>query len=70
MEETILLMTFVNVAGDKTTIRFNGVRPNITKAEVDALGNHIVDKTILAYKNSNFAEYASAQIQTILTVDL
>ena len=70
MDETKLLMTFENSIGDKTTIKISGARPNITKAEADALGNQIINKTIFSYKNADLTKYVGAQIETTHTEDL
>ena len=67
MDEVKLIMTFENSSGDKTMINISGVRPDITKTEVDALGNFLVDKTIFSYKNSSLTKYTGAQVQTIHT---
>jgi len=70
MDETKLLMNFENSAGNKMTIKIGDVRPDITKAETDALGNHIVNKSIFSYKNANLTVYVGAQIETTHIEDL
>ena len=64
MDEITLLMSFENVSGDKTTLKIGGVKPDITIEEVEALGNHIIEKTIFKYKNSHLSKFLGAQVET------
>ncbi|MCL2321907.1 MAG: DUF2922 domain-containing protein [Oscillospiraceae bacterium] len=67
MDETKLLITFENAAGDKTVINISGVRPDVTRLEVVALANQIIGKTIFSYKNAFLTKYVSSQVQTTHT---
>ena len=64
MDEVKLVMNFENTAGIKTTVTLTDVRPDISKAEVDALANQIINKSILSYKNSDIVKYNGSQIYT------
>ena len=44
--EYSLAMTFLTVAGEKSTLSISGVKPTITKDEVNALMDTIISKNI------------------------
>ncbi len=69
MEKYVLSMIFENIEGEKVKVRINDVRPDITSAEVETLGNKIVEKDAILGKKLKLASYISAELeQTIVEI--
>ena len=60
--EYSLAMTFLTVAGLKTTLSVSGVKPTITEAETNALMNTIIAKNIFQTSSGDLVKKANAQL--------
>lgn len=60
--EHSLYMTFLTDLGLKSSLRISGVKPAITKDEVNALMNTIIAKNIFKTDSGNLATKSSAQV--------
>ncbi|GFZ30367.1 hypothetical protein CSC2_08930 [Clostridium zeae] len=60
--EYTLSLTFINATGDKASLSIAGVKPDITKAEVNALMDTIITKDIFENKGVSLASKYSAQL--------
>ena len=60
--EFTLSMTFTTSNGDKSTISIEGVKENLTQAEVSTLMDTIIEKDIFLTKNGTLTGKYSAQL--------
>ncbi|WP_160680357.1 DUF2922 domain-containing protein [Clostridium sp. C8-1-8] len=60
--EYTLSLTFVNVAGDKVNLSIAGVKPDITKDEINSLMDTIVAKDVFESKGIALASKYGAQL--------
>ena len=60
--EYILAMTFLTERGPKSTFSINGVKPGLTKDQINNLMNTIIDKNIFLTKSGALVSKDSAQI--------
>jgi Protein of unknown function (DUF2922). len=60
--EYSLTMVFVNEAGDKASITFANIKPNITEAEVSAAMDVIIAKNIFFSSGGDLKTKYSAQL--------
>jgi hypothetical protein len=60
--EYTLSLTFVNAAGDKVSLSIAGVKPDITKDEVNSLMDTIIAKDVFENKGVSLASKYGAQL--------
>ncbi|HCW54414.1 MAG TPA: DUF2922 domain-containing protein [Clostridium sp.] len=60
--EYILTMTFITSTNAKYTMSINGVKPDLTKDQISALMDTIIEKNIFQTKSGAFASKSGANI--------
>lgn len=60
--EYSLAMTFLTETGLKSTLSISGVKPTITKDEVNALMDNIIAKNIFLTNSGDFVKKSGAQL--------
>lgn len=57
-----LSMVFITESGLKTSLSISGVKPDITKDQVDSLMNTIIEKDVFVTKSGKLATKESAHL--------
>ncbi|WP_238902922.1 DUF2922 domain-containing protein [Clostridium sp. YIM B02506] len=57
-----LSLSFITSNGSKSSISISGVRPNLTKEEVENLMNLIIDNNFFETKNGSLVAINSAKV--------
>lgn len=60
--EYVPAMTFLTEDGVKSTLRINGVKPDLTESEAKALMNTIITKNVFITKSGAFVKGDSAKL--------
>ncbi len=60
--EYTLAMTFLTTSGEKSTFSISGVKPALTKDEVNALMDTIIAKNIFKYNSGDLVKKSGAQV--------
>jgi hypothetical protein len=60
--EYTLAMTFLTAAGEKSTLSVSGVKPTLTKDEVNALMDVVIAKNIFKTNSGDFVKKSGAQL--------
>lgn len=60
--EYTLAMTFLTTAGEKSTLSISGVKPAITKDEVNTLMDVIIAKNIFKTNSGDLVKKSGAQL--------
>ena len=60
--EYSLSMTFLNASGSKSSLSISGIRPDITKDEVNTLMDTIIAKNIFTTDSGDLVAKSSAQL--------
>lgn len=60
--EYSLSMTFLNASGSKSSLSISGIRPDITKDEVNTLMDTIITKNIFTTDSGDLVAKSSAQL--------
>ncbi|WP_026889860.1 DUF2922 domain-containing protein [Clostridium beijerinckii] len=60
--EYSLSMTFLTVAGEKSTLSVSGVKPTLTKDEVNALMDTVIAKNVFKANSGNLVKKSGAQV--------
>ncbi|ABR34388.1 DUF2922 domain-containing protein [Clostridium beijerinckii] len=60
--EYSLSMTFLTVAGEKSTLSVSGVKPTLTKDEVNALMDTVISKNVFKTDSGDLVKKSGAQV--------
>lgn len=60
--EYTLAMTFLTTSGEKSTLSVAGVKPDLTKDQLNGLMDTIVAKNVFETNSGTFAKKSGAQI--------
>ncbi|OOM67797.1 DUF2922 domain-containing protein [Clostridium sp. BL-8] len=60
--EYTLSMTFLTEAGEKSTLSISGVKPNLTKDQVNAIMDTIIEKNIFFTNSGSLVKKSGAQL--------
>ena len=60
--EYTLAMTFLTAAGEKSTLSISGVKPTLTKDEVNTLMDTIISKNIFKTNSGDLVNKSGAQL--------
>ena len=60
--EYSLSMTFLTVAGEKSTLSVSGVKPTLTKDEVNALMDTVISKNVFKTDSGDLVKKTVAQV--------
>ncbi|OPJ60262.1 DUF2922 domain-containing protein [Clostridium chromiireducens] len=60
--EYTLVMTFLTIAGEKSTLSISGVKSTLTKGEVNTLMDTIIAKNIFKTNSGDLAKKSGAQL--------
>ncbi|ALB46573.1 DUF2922 domain-containing protein [Clostridium beijerinckii] len=60
--EYSLSMTFLTVAGEKSTLSVSGVKPVLTKDEVNALMDTVISKNVFKTNSGDLVKKSGAQV--------
>ena len=60
--EYTLAMTFLTAAGEKSTLSISGVKPTLTKDEVNTLMDNIIAKNIFKTNSGDLVKKSGAQL--------
>ncbi|AJG99822.1 hypothetical protein LF65_03259 [Clostridium beijerinckii] len=60
--EYSLSMTFLTVAGEKSTLSVSGVKPTLTKDEVNALMDTVIAKNVFKTNSGDLVKKSGAQV--------
>ncbi|AQS04976.1 DUF2922 domain-containing protein [Clostridium beijerinckii] len=60
--EYSLSMTFLTVAGEKSTLSVSGVKPALTKDEVNALMDTVISKNVFKTNSGDLVKKSGAQV--------
>ncbi|ALB44029.1 DUF2922 domain-containing protein [Clostridium beijerinckii] len=60
--EYSLSMTFLTVAGEKSTLSVSGVKPTLTKDEVNALMDTVIAKNVFKTDSGDLVKKSGAQV--------
>lgn len=60
--EYTLSMTFLTVAGEKSTLSVSGVKPTLTKDEVNALMDTVIAKNVFKTNSGDLVKKSGAQV--------
>ncbi|OCB00077.1 DUF2922 domain-containing protein [Clostridium beijerinckii] len=60
--EYSLSMTFLTVAGEKSTLSVSGVKPTLTKDEVNALMDTVIANNIFKTNSGDLVKKSGAQV--------
>ncbi|WP_236898374.1 MULTISPECIES: DUF2922 domain-containing protein [Clostridium] len=60
--EYSLSMTFLTVAGEKSTLSVSGVKPTLTKDEVNALMDTVISKNVFKTNSGDLVKKSGAQV--------
>ncbi|NRT71346.1 DUF2922 domain-containing protein [Clostridium beijerinckii] len=60
--EYSLSMTFLTVAGEKSTLSVSGVKPALTKDEVNALMDTVIAKNVFKTDSGDLVKKSGAQV--------
>ena len=60
--EYILVMSFVTETGGKCNLNINGVKPEITQAEINTLMDTIITKKVFTTKAGDLVKKSSAHV--------
>ncbi|MBE6087097.1 MAG: DUF2922 domain-containing protein [Clostridium beijerinckii] len=60
--EYSLSMTFLTVAGEKNTLSVSGVKPTLTKDEVNALMDTVIAKNVFKTNSGDLVKKSGAQV--------
>lgn len=60
--EYTLSMTFLTAAGEKSTLSVSGVKPALTKDEVNALMDTVIAKNVFKTNSGDLVKKSGAQV--------
>ena len=60
--EYTLSMTFLTAAGEKSTLSVSGVKPTLTKDEVNALMDTVIAKNVFKTNSGDLVKKSGAQV--------
>ena len=60
--EYSLTMTFLTASGEKSTLSVSGVKPTLTKTEVNALMDTVIAKNIFLTNSGDLVKKSGAQL--------
>ncbi|WP_026889757.1 DUF2922 domain-containing protein [Clostridium beijerinckii] len=60
--EYSLSMNFLTVAGEKSTLSVSGVKPTLTKDEVNALMDTVIAKNVFKTNSGDLVKKSGAQV--------
>ncbi|AJG99888.1 hypothetical protein LF65_03325 [Clostridium beijerinckii] len=60
--EYSLSMTFLTVSGEKSTLSVSGVKPALTKDEVNALMDTVISKNVFKTNSGDLVKKSGAQV--------
>ncbi|MFL0168186.1 DUF2922 domain-containing protein [Clostridium beijerinckii] len=60
--EYSLSMTFLTVAGEKSTLSVSGVKPTLTKDEINALMDTVIAKNVFKTNSGDLVKKSGAQV--------
>ncbi|NRT77894.1 DUF2922 domain-containing protein [Clostridium beijerinckii] len=60
--EYSLSMTFLTFAGEKSTLSISGVKPTLTKDEVNALMDTVIAKNVFKTNSGDLVKKSGAQV--------
>ncbi|MFT8344064.1 MAG: DUF2922 domain-containing protein, partial [Clostridium beijerinckii] len=60
--EYSLSMTFLTVAGEKSTLSVSGVKPTLTKDEVNVLMDTVIAKNVFKTDSGDLVKKSGAQV--------
>ncbi len=67
MEQYIITMNFKNVDNEKLELKFNDIKTDITREELEAFANKILEKNAVKYKGKHLVEYVNSKLEKITT---
>ncbi|ALB45124.1 MULTISPECIES: DUF2922 domain-containing protein [Clostridium] len=60
--EYSLSMTFLTAAGEKSTLSVSGVKPSLTKDEINALMDTVIAKNVFKTNSGDLVKKSGAQV--------